>query len=44
MLRLWSQFVPNMSTDIQGHETLHHHKNPDDRAGLDKALMGENLE
>ena len=25
MLRHWSQFVPNMSTDIQGHEALHHH-------------------
>ena len=21
----WSQFVPNMSTDIRGHEALHHH-------------------
>ena len=21
----WSQFVPNMSSDIRGHETLHHH-------------------
>ena len=25
MLRHWSQFVPNMSTDIRGHEALHHH-------------------
>ena len=25
MLRHWSKFVPNMSTDIQGHEALHHH-------------------
>ena len=25
MLRHWSQFVPNMSTVIQGHEALHHH-------------------
>ena len=25
MLRHWSQFVPNMSTDIPGHEALHHH-------------------
>ena len=25
MLRHWSQFVPNMSTDIRGHETLLHH-------------------
>ena len=24
MLRHWSQFVPNMSTDIPGHEALHH--------------------
>ena len=24
MLRLWSQFVPNMSTDIRGHEALLH--------------------
>ena len=24
MLRHWSQFVPNMSTDIRGHEGLHH--------------------
>ena len=22
----WSQFVPNMSTDIRGHEALHHHQ------------------
>ena len=26
MLRHWSQFVPNMSTDIQGHEALHYHE------------------
>ena len=25
LLRHWSQFVPNMSTDIRGHEALHHH-------------------
>ena len=25
MLRYWSQFVPNVSTDIRGHEALHHH-------------------
>ena len=25
MLRQWSQFVPNMSTDIRGHEALHRH-------------------
>ena len=25
MLRHWSQFVPNMSTDIRGHKALHHH-------------------
>ena len=25
MLRHWSQFVPNMSTDVRGHEALHHH-------------------
>ena len=25
MLRHWSQFVPNMSTDIQGHEVLLYH-------------------
>ena len=25
MLRHWSQFVPNMPTDIRGHEALHHH-------------------
>ena len=24
MLRHWSQFVPDMSTDIRGHEALHH--------------------
>ena len=24
-LRHWSQFVPNMSTDIRRHEALHHH-------------------
>ena len=28
MLRHWSQFVPNMSTDIRGHEALHHHHQP----------------
>ena len=26
MLRHWSQFVPNMSTDIRGHEALQHHQ------------------
>ena len=25
MFRHWLQFVPNMSTDIRGHEALHHH-------------------
>ena len=25
MLRHWSQFVPEMSTDIRGHQALHHH-------------------
>ena len=25
VLRHWSQCVPNMSTDIRGHEALHHH-------------------
>ena len=25
VLRYWSQFVPNMSTDIRGREALHHH-------------------
>ena len=25
MLRHWSQFVPYMSTDVRGHESLHHH-------------------
>ena len=25
MFRHWSQFVPNMSTDIRGHDALHHH-------------------
>ena len=24
--RHWSQFVPNMSTDIRGHEALRHHR------------------
>ena len=24
VLRHWSQFVPNVSTDIRGHEALHH--------------------
>ena len=28
MLRHWSQFVPNMSTDIRRHEALHHHHLP----------------
>ena len=26
MLRHWSQFVPNMSTDFRGHEALLHHQ------------------
>ena len=26
MLTHWSQFVPNMSTDIRGHEALHDHR------------------
>ena len=26
MLRHWSQFVPNTSTDIRGHEALHHQR------------------
>ena len=26
MLRHWPQLVPNMSTDIRGHEALHHHQ------------------
>ena len=25
MLRHWSQFVPEMTTDIRGHQALHHH-------------------
>ena len=25
MLTHWSQFVPNMSTDLRGHEALRHH-------------------
>ena len=25
MLQHWSQFVPNMSADIRGHEARHHH-------------------
>ena len=25
MLRHWSQFVPDISTDIRGHEALHYH-------------------
>ena len=25
MLRHWSQFVPDMSADLRGHEALHHH-------------------
>ena len=28
VLRQWSQFVPNMSTDIRGHESLLHHQQP----------------
>ena len=28
VLRHWSQFVPNMSTDIRGQEALHHHQVP----------------
>ena len=29
VLRHWSQFVPNMSTDIRGHEALLHHSSAD---------------
>ena len=28
MLRHWSQFFPSVSTDIWGHEALHHHQDP----------------
>ena len=28
VLQYWSQFVPNMSTDIRGHEALLHHHHP----------------
>ena len=28
MLRHWSQFLLNMSTDTRGHEALHHHHHP----------------
>ena len=35
MLRHWSQFVPNMSTDIRGHEALHHHQQGDLQRSLD---------
>ena len=31
MLRHWSQFVLNMSTDIRGHETLLHHYQTQDK-------------
>ena len=36
MLRHWSQFVPNMSTDIRGHEALphHHHHSSSQSSGL----------
>ena len=35
IVRHWSQFVPNMSTDIRGHEALHHHhQSPRSRFGL----------
>ena len=30
MLRHWLQFFPNMSTDIRGHEALHHHHGQQD--------------
>ena len=57
MLRHWSQFIPNkiMSTDIRGHEALHHHHHPwrfkplevwslgGYGAGNPNALLGEKL-
>ena len=33
MLRHWSQFFPNMSTDIRWHEALHHHHLTEVRLG-----------
>ena len=53
MLRHWSQFVPNMSTDIRGHEALQHHHHPKPavptvrvrhRAGLDTHTVAAGLE
>ena len=32
MLRHWSQLVPNLSTDIRGHEVLLHHLQPELRS------------
>ena len=41
MLRHWSQFVPNISTDIRGHEALHHHhqKSAEQEQSLSKASV-----
>ena len=34
MLRHWSQFVTNMSTNIRGYEALHHHHHRPAKVGL----------
>ena len=41
MLRHWSQFVPNMSTDIRGHEALLHHQEREEEARTDIPGGGE---
>ena len=39
MLQHWSQFVPNMSTDIRGHEVLlHHHHQPELRSCVNREM------
>ena len=40
MLLHWSQFVPNMSTDIRGHEALHHHHRTLKSSGRTLGVLG----
>ena len=39
MLRHWSQFVPNMSANIRGHEARHHQPWPVETPFADQALQ-----
>ena len=46
MLSRWSQFVPNMSADIRGHEALlHHHRDKAERIWVfPNAIVNEGAE